>query len=88
MMKCPTPCICGLLVELHEMHEIEGKLPDGGNLVCQDCYCERCEGTGECMECDGLGDCHCCGACCVSCDGFGDCVYCKGKGYSVSKEAT
>lgn len=49
-MKCPTPCICGEIVELDQMMEISGSLPTGGNLVCRDCYCEECHGTGEVID--------------------------------------
>lgn len=85
-MKCPTPCVCGEIVELDEMHQIEGTLPDGGNLVCSECICSECDGTGDCLECDGNGDCHCCGADCVACDGMGDCKVCRGAGYRVKEE--
>lgn len=84
-MRCPTPCVCGEIVELDEMRPIETKLPDGGNLVCGSCYCESCEGSGECSHCDG-GLCARCGATCPYCDGDSDCDECKGRGYRIGKE--
>ena len=53
-MECPTPCICGNVVALHDMFPICSTLPDGGNLVCEECLCEWCEGDG-CEHCDNRG---------------------------------
>lgn len=71
-MRCPTPCVCGEIVELHDMREIATSLPTGGNLVCTDCYCEDCEGTGELMsvECYGGPPVEV-RVVCAQCDGLG-----------------
>lgn len=53
-MEAPTPCVCGAIVELDEMWSIRGTLPDGGNLVCRHCLCQRCQGDG-CRRCNSLG---------------------------------
>ena len=53
-MEFPTPCICGRIVDLHDMWPIRGRLFDGGNLVCKDCLCKECEGEG-CEECGNEG---------------------------------
>ena len=84
-MECPTPCVCGRIVELDDMYAIDAKLPDGGNLVCKWCHCDKCNGTGGCIECDGLGECCTCGSQCVDCDGTGDCEECGGRGYKIKK---
>ena len=61
MHDMPTPCVCGAIVDLLDMHPIKGALPDGGNLVCHGCLCKECEGDGldadgeECPKCDGDG---------------------------------
>lgn len=44
--ECPTPCVCGRVVDLHQMRPICGTLPDGGNLVCAYCHCIDCDGEG------------------------------------------
>lgn len=81
-MECPTPCVCGEIVELHDMHSIAGSLPNGGNLVCDECYCEDCNGEGECLNCEG-GLCSECGRPCTECKGSGQCGKCHGQGYVV-----
>lgn len=82
-MKCPMPCVCGEIVELDEMRSIQGTLPDGGNLVCPECYCIACDGSGQCSECDGMGNCPHCGSTCNGCDGETFCCHCHGLGYDV-----
>lgn len=84
-MRCPTSCVCGEIVEQSEMMSIQGTLPDGGNLVCSECYCEMCDGSGECMECGGIGSCDHCGATCKVCNGEKTCRDCNGLGYGVSR---
>lgn len=49
-MDCPTPCVCGEIVELESMQPIDTTLPFGGNLVCNRCWCQECEGTGFISE--------------------------------------
>ena len=53
-MDAPTTCVCGRVVDLHDMWPIRGILPDGGNLVCEICLCRNCCGTG-CLDCSGNG---------------------------------
>lgn len=84
-MECPTPCVCGRIVELHEMESIANDLPNGGNLVCIECYCDICGGSGQCGTCGGSGKCDCCGQDCSKCD-EGNCLNCHGKGYRISKD--
>lgn len=81
-MECPTPCICGRIVELDDMYAIDAKLPDGGNLVCKWCHCDECDGTGECGNCDD-GECPYCCNTCGHCKGTGDCKKCNGRGYKI-----
>lgn len=83
--RCPTPCVCGEIVELDEMRSIQTTLPDGGNLVCRECYCDTCDGSGECNECGGMGSCDHCGATCKECGGAMTCNDCRGLGYGISK---
>ena len=78
--EMPTPCVCGKICELLEMNRIAGELPNGGNLVCDDCVCPDCEGDGECNSCDGSGVCFCCGQECPQCEA-GACPKCNGEGY-------
>ena len=88
-MRCPTPCVCGEIVELDEMNPVVKKLPDGGNLVCDDCLCDECEGDGDCIHCGGDGACDSCGAECSKCDGSGQCKACWGRGYkSVASDSS
>lgn len=47
-LECPTPCVCGRIVELDDMYPIAGTLPNGGNLVCDECRCLECDGDGQC----------------------------------------
>lgn len=85
-MECPTPCVCGRIVELDEMCRVYSVLPDGGNLVCEDCICPQCEGECECDLCSGCGACHHCDQQCPDCQGSGKCFNCGGTGYVVSEE--
>ena len=85
-MRCPTPCVCGEVVELDDIREIEKRLPSGGFMVCKRCRCDQCDGTGDCSECDGLGQCCTCGSHCSDCDGTGDCDGCGGRGYKIKKD--
>lgn len=87
-MNCPTPCICGRIVELDEMKSIWHVLPDGGNLVCEECWCDICDGSGECDACDGSGECFHCERVCDDCGATGKCSACAGEGYMISLEET
>ena len=81
-MNCPTPCVCGEIVELSDMRPIKGNVPLGGNLVCENCVCPCCDGEGECGHC--LGGCCCeCGRPCQLCDGDDKCGECNGQGFVV-----
>ena len=79
-MECPTPCVCGEIGELHDMFPIRGRLPDGGNLVCESCLCKFCDGDGNCPDCEH-GECPRCGRECATCKN-GDCPACDGRGYA------
>lgn len=81
-MEAPTPCVCGEIVELHDMNSIAGRLTNGGNLVCNDCLCDECNGEGCCDTCVGDGLCPHCSSICGDCKGTGKCEECGGEGYT------
>lgn len=81
-MECPTPCVCGRIVELDEMYALHG-----GVRVCGECLCLTCDGRGECNLCEGYGSCQQCDEPCRMCQESGKCGECGGTGYVVSKEA-
>lgn len=86
-MEHPTPCVCGEIVDLDEMVAIEKPLPGGQNLVCETCWCDACQGTGDCPTCNGYGECDECGATCQKCGSDKGCRSCGGRGYSTARDS-